>query len=142
MSSFEAWEIEEELQKLKTKMRNPQAQVNPPDAQYTPPTSDSKTGKKYLAQEIEEELEQLKAQIRNPQSHANTKYTPPVNDKNKVYYEVLEIKPGASKDEIKQAYKGLVKKWHPDLFFNQPGMQMQAHEKFKKINEAYKNLSG
>ena len=140
MNSFEAWEIEEELQKLKAQMRNPQAQVNPPDAQYTPPTSDSKTKKKYLSQELEEELEQLKAQMRNPQSQANARYTP--NDKNKVYYEVLEIKPGASKDEIKQAYKGLVKKWHPDLFFNQPGMQMQAHEKFKKINEAYKNLSG
>ena len=45
MNSFEAWEIEEELQKLKTQRSNPQAQVNPPDAQYTPPTSDSKTGK-------------------------------------------------------------------------------------------------
>ena len=140
MNSFEAWEIKEELQKLKAQMRNPQAQVNPPNAKYTPPTSNSKTGKKYLSQEIEEELDQLKAQMRNPQSQANAKYTP--NDKNKVYYEVLEIKPGASKDEIKQAYKRLVKKWHPDLFFNQHGMQLQAQEKFKKINEAYTKLSG
>ena len=54
MNSFEAWEIEEELQKLKAEMRNPQAQVNPPNAKYTPPTSNSKTGKKYLSQEIEE----------------------------------------------------------------------------------------
>ena len=138
MNSFEAWEIEEELQKLKAQMCNPQAQVNPPSTKYTPPTSDSKTKKKYLSQELEEELEQLKAQMRNPQSQANARSTP--NDKNKVYYEVLEIKPGASKNEIKQAYKHLVKKWHPDLFFNQPGMQLQAQEKFKKINEAYKNL--
>ena len=141
MNSFEAWEIEEELQKLKTQMRNPQEQVNPPDAQYTPPTSDSKTGKKYLSQEIEEELEQLKAQIRNPQSHANTKYTPPVNDKNKVFYEILEIKLSASQNEIKQAYKRLAKKWHPDGFFNEPQRQLQAQEKCRKIIEAYKKLS-
>ncbi len=142
MNSFEAWEIEEELQKLKAQMRNPQAQVNPPDAQYTPPTSDSKTKKKYLSQEIEEELEQLKAQMRNPQAQVNTRYTAPTSDNNQVYYEALEIKSGASKDETKQAYKRLVKKWHPDLFFNQPRMQLQAQEKFKKINEAYTRLSG
>ena len=144
MNSFEAWEIEEELQKLKTQMRNPQAQVNPPDAQYTPPTSDSKTGKKYLSQEIEEELEQLKAQMRDPQSQTNcpkAAYTPPVNDKNKIFYEILEINAGASQNEIKQAYIRLARKWHPDLFFNKPKLQLQAQEKFKKIIEAYKKLS-
>ena len=141
MNSFEAWEIDEELEKLKAQMRNPQAQANPPSVKYTPPTSDNKTKKKYLSQEIDEELEQLKAQMRNPQAQAQAKYTPPINDKNKVHYEILEIKPGASKDEIKQAYKRLVKKWHPDLFFNQPRIQLQAQEKFKKINEAYTKLS-
>jgi DnaJ-domain-containing protein 1 len=142
MNSFEAWEIEEELKKLKAQMRNPQNQANPPDAKYTPPTCDSKTGRKYISQEIDEELEQLKAQMRNPQSQANARYTAPINDRNKVYYEALEIKLGASKDEIKQAYKRLVKKWHPDLFFNQPQLQLQAQEKFKKINEAYTKLCG
>lgn len=150
MDSFEAerklraWEIEQELEQLKAQMRNPQAQQQTHNTKYTPPTSDSKTKKKYLSQEIEEELEQLKAQMRNPQSqtsYTNTKYTPPVNDKTKVFYEVLEIKPGATQTEIKQAYKSLVKKWHPDLFFNNPNLQLQAHEKFKKINEAYKKLS-
>ncbi len=139
MNSFEAWEIEEELEKLKAQMRNPQA--NTPSAKYTPPTSDSKTKRKYLSQEIEEELEHLKAQMRNPQSQTKAKSTPPTNDKNKVFYEILEIKPGASQDEIKQAYKRLVKKWHPDLFFNQPQLQFSAQERFKKINEAYKKLS-
>lgn len=150
MDSFEAerrlraWEIEQELEQLKAQMRNPQAQEQTHNAKYTPPTSDSKTKKKYLSQEIEEELEQLKAQMRNPPSQANytsAKSNPPVNDKNKVFYEILEIKLGASQDEIKQAYKRLVKKWHPDLFFNNPKLQFQAQEKFKKINEAYKKLS-
>lgn len=144
MNSFEAWEIEKELQKLKAQMRNPQAQVDILNAKYTPPTSDSKTKKKYLSQEIEEELEQLKAQMSDPQSQINSPnaaYTPLVNDKNKVFYEILEIKSGASKNEIKQAYKRLAKKWHPDLFFNKPKLQLQAQEKLKKIIEAYKKLS-
>lgn len=141
---FRAWEIEQELEQLKAQMRNPQTPPQPANTRYTPPTSDSKTKKKYLSQEIEEELEQLKAQMKNPQGQnnsTNTKYTPPVNDKNKPFYEILELKPSASQDEVKQAYKRLVKKWHPDLFFNQPKLQLQAAEKFKKINEAYKQLS-
>jgi len=82
--------------------------------------------------------------MRNPQSqtnYTNSKHNSPINDKNKVFYEILEIKPGASQTEIKQAYKRLGKKWHPDLFFNNPKLQLQAQEKFKKINEAYKKLS-
>ena len=141
---FRAWEIEQELEQLKTQMRNPQTSTQPADTKYTPPTSDPKTKKKYLSQEIEEELEQLKAQMKNPQNRANhtyTKYTPPVNDKNKQFYEILEVKPGATQDEIKQAYKRLVKQWHPDLFFNNPQLQLPAAEKFKKINEAYKKLT-
>lgn len=94
----------------------------------------------FEAWEIEEELEQLKAQMRNPH-HTTAKSTPPVNDKNKVFYEILEIKPGAAQDEIKQAYKRLIKKWHPDLFFYQPPLQFSVQEKFKKINEAYEKLS-
>ena len=30
-------------------------------------------------------------------------------------YEVLELSPGASDDEIKAAYRKLAKKYHPDL---------------------------
>ncbi|WP_009634364.1 J domain-containing protein [Synechocystis sp. PCC 7509] len=124
MNSFESWEIEEKLNQLKAQMRNPQAPANPANVKYTPPTSDSKTKKKYLSQEIEEELEQLKAQLRNLQNLTNAKYTPPINNKNKAFCEILEVKSGASQDEIKQAYKRLVKKWHPDLFFNNPKLQL------------------
>ncbi len=56
----------------------------------------------------------------------------------KEYYDILEIKQGSSKDEIKNAYRKLSKKYHPDLNPN----NKQAEEKFKKLSEAYGVLTG
>lgn len=53
------------------------------------------------------------------------------------YYEVLGVQRGASEDEIKKAYRGLAKKYHPDL---NPG-DKEAEAKFKEVNEAYEVLS-
>lgn len=52
------------------------------------------------------------------------------------YYEVLGLSKGASKDEIKKAYRKLSKQYHPDIN-KEPG----ADEKFKEIAEAYEVLS-
>ncbi len=56
----------------------------------------------------------------------------------KDYYEVLGVSRNASTEEIKRAYKDLVKKWHPDLHKDD---KEQAEEKFKEIREAYEVLS-
>lgn len=55
----------------------------------------------------------------------------------KNYYEILGVRKTASDDEIKNAYKKLVKQYHPDLH---PGDKLAA-EKFKEINEANEVLS-
>ena len=55
-------------------------------------------------------------------------------------YEVLGIKPGASQDEIKSAYRKLVKQYHPDQFRDNP-LQELAEEKLAEINEAYSMLT-
>ena len=55
----------------------------------------------------------------------------------KNYYEILGVKKDASEDEIKAAYKKLVKQYHPDLHPN----DNLAAEKFKEINEANEVLS-
>ncbi len=53
------------------------------------------------------------------------------------YYEVLGIDKGADDAAIKKAYRGLAKKYHPDM---NPG-DAEAEAKFKELNEAYAVLS-
>ncbi|MEO9365770.1 MULTISPECIES: J domain-containing protein [Candidatus Nitrosocaldus] len=52
------------------------------------------------------------------------------------YYEVLGVSKNASKEEIKQAYRRLALKYHPDR-----NKSPDAEEKFKLISEAYAVLS-
>lgn len=52
----------------------------------------------------------------------------------KDYYKILGVSRGASKDEIKKAYRKLAHKYHPD--------KKEGDEaKFKEVNEAYQALS-
>ena len=55
----------------------------------------------------------------------------------KNYYDILGVKKDATEEEIKAAYKKLVKQYHPDLHPN----DKLAAEKFKEINEANEVLS-
>lgn len=52
------------------------------------------------------------------------------------YLEILELKPGASKEEVKKAYRRLSKVYHPDISKDE-----NAKEKFIEINEAYEFLT-
>lgn len=53
------------------------------------------------------------------------------------YYEVLGVAKGADDAEIKKAFRGMAKKYHPDMH---PG-DKECEEKFKEAQEAYAVLS-
>ncbi|MBD1918729.1 MULTISPECIES: DnaJ domain-containing protein [Cyanophyceae] len=55
-------------------------------------------------------------------------------------YQLFSLKPGASKQDLKQAYKRLAKQWHPDRFANDPTNARIAEERIKAINVAYEIL--
>ncbi|WP_448266333.1 DnaJ domain-containing protein [Nostoc sp. DSM 114159] len=54
-------------------------------------------------------------------------------------YDILGLKPGASADEVKQAYRQMAKTWHPDCFI-EPQQKLEAEKKIKEINQAYARL--
>lgn len=54
-------------------------------------------------------------------------------------YEVLGLQRGASKEEVKSAYRKLAKKYHPDVNQNNP-LKDLAEEKFKEIQWAYDEI--
>ena len=54
----------------------------------------------------------------------------------KDYYKVLGVTPKSSTKEIKETYRRLARKYHPDV---NPG-DTSAEERFKEINEAYEAL--
>lgn len=57
----------------------------------------------------------------------------------KNYYQILGVSKDASFDEIKQSYRNLVLKYHPDK--NPDEKKEVAEEKFKQITQAYEVLS-
>ncbi len=57
-------------------------------------------------------------------------------------YEILEIEPDASPEEIKRVYRDLVLVWHPDRFADNPRLRQKAEEKLKEVNLAYEVVTG
>lgn len=56
------------------------------------------------------------------------------------YYQILNLPNNASKEDIKNGYRKLAKKWHPDNFIDDINQQNLATKKFIEINEAYEIL--
>ena len=56
-------------------------------------------------------------------------------------YEVLELEPGASWEQVRQAYRDLAYVWHPDRYpDSRPLLKRKAEDKLKAINAAYEYL--
>jgi DnaJ like chaperone protein len=56
-------------------------------------------------------------------------------------YQVLEIQPSATDEEVKKAYRRMAMKYHPDKVANAgEEIRQQATDKFRGINEAYEHI--
>ncbi|MCT7973283.1 J domain-containing protein [Laspinema olomoucense] len=99
---------------------------------------------KFQAWEIEAELEQFKQMNWRSPPDAITLHSqtppPPFSDKILRFYKILGLNSHASLKEVKQAYRALLKKCHPDLFYGHPEQQQKAQEIIQKMNEIYKEI--
>jgi hypothetical protein len=58
-------------------------------------------------------------------------------------FRTLGIDQGASREEVKRAYREMAKRWHPDRFQGRTIREQQrAEEMFKEITAAYRRISG
>lgn len=73
-------------------------------------------------------------------AHAESRDRQQSSDRDR-YYEILGLSPGASPEDIKNAYRKLSKEYHPDLV-SHLGEEFRkiAEEKMKDINMAYNHL--
>jgi replication fork clamp-binding protein CrfC len=110
-AKFRDWELNEEIARMKAEMRQPGSQ----------------TGKQQNTTQSNKAPNQTKTQTEKDQITRA--------------YSILGLQANASLAEVKQAYRTLVKKWHPDLFVGKPQLLKQAQEKMHLVNEAYTILS-
>ncbi len=58
-------------------------------------------------------------------------------------FKVLGIQPDATPQDVKKAYRELVKRWHPDQFQLKPTSErILAEERLKEITAAYRRIAG
>jgi len=135
------------------KVESPRQEVSSPPKNSTSPRPEE-VDAKFHNWELDEEIARMKAEMKSPGSQSNKQQNTTQNNKapnspktqtqkDKIIraYSILGLQPNASLSEIKQAYRTLVKKWHPDLFVGKPQQQKQAEEKMHLVNEAYTILT-
>jgi len=109
-----AYESSEAFKKKATTFEDMDKTFEEFDSYYKAYKNDSKTGK-------EEPLRKVAQQL--------------VQD-----YHNLELKPGADKEAVNEAYKRLMKEYHPDRFSSNPQKQELAHQICIKLNESRARL--
>ena len=55
-------------------------------------------------------------------------------------YKVLGVSPNCTNEELKNAYRTLAKKYHPDNYASEPELARVADEKMKEVNSAYDEI--
>src|SRR5262249_10484742 len=63
-----------------------------------------------------------------------------MQDQSEKWLRVLGLAHGATEQTIKEAYRDLVKVWHPDRFGTDPRLRQKAEEKLRELNSAFEYL--
>ncbi len=72
--------------------------------------------------------------------HSRPSARPTVPEELRGDYGNLECPPGASMDEVRKAYKRLIRQYHPDRFANDPKKLAYATEITQKLNQSYQRI--
>lgn len=65
------------------------------------------------------------------------------SDQNRPWYEVLNVPPTATSDEIRRAYREMIAMYHPDKVASLGAeLRLLAEQKAKEINWAYQHAIG
>lgn len=84
---------------------------------------------------------ELDPSYRDAQVKINEIETEKEKEKCKDFYKILELKRDATDYEIRQSYRRLAAKWHPDKNKSNDELYVQASRMFEGITEAYDVLS-
>lgn len=58
----------------------------------------------------------------------------------KSYYDILQVLPDATQEEISESYRQLARRFHPDRFVHGSRQWREANEKLKELNQAYETI--
>jgi DnaJ-domain-containing protein 1 len=110
---------------------------------------DLSVGDKTVDEIYAEYLQKMREEEKMAQNQSYTAYEAPIHQQppkpefspeELEAFKALEVKAGASFEEIKVAYKALIKKYHPDKFHNDPVRYKTALELSQKLNKSYSIL--
>ena len=87
------------------------------------------------------DFESIKAMFGSSQNDSNNPHNTTPNALAKAYA-ILGLQPNATAEEVKQAYRNMAKKYHPDRVITEDAaIKKGAEEKFKQVQEAYELIS-
>ena len=100
---------------------------------------------KPLSELSDKELEEELLRRRRDRAHrrggkVDRKDVSPQQKQTEQWYANLELEPGATLDEVKQAYRELMRRYHPDKHVGDPNRHKAATALAQSLTEAYQAL--
>lgn len=90
----------------------------------------------------ESEYERMRAEVEAELNTAGSNHTPigGASAEIRKYYANLELPIGAPADEVKAAYKRLMRRYHPDKYSSDPERARASHLLAQELRQAYEGL--